>query len=248
MCSSFLFDTIILALVSKPVVVANNWDDEDDDDVKDNWDDEDEEVSTKSDAPAEPTPTPGVAVKKKKGKALKEKIAQKEQESKPKTTEELLAEKLERQRLVEESDLNAALDTFGVSSGEDASVLSNIRLASKKDFEDFQKALNEKLSPYIRSPHYITFLEELFRNLSAPLEVDDIKKLDSVLTSLFNEKIKAQKVCRLTGFYCCLNFFSCFSQQIGKKKVKKNAEVKVERDHDYSYDRNDDYNQYDDFF
>lgn len=222
-------------IVSKPAVVASKWDEEEDDDVKENWDDDDEDAS-KASSNADSTaqadaPKAAVSVKKKKQKALKEKLMQKELEmQRPKTQEELLADKLERQRLQEESDLALAKDAFGIDAAESesSSVLSGIQLASRSDFEGFRKALSSKLSPFVRSPHYVPFLEELFRELAVGLEADDIKKLDTVLTTIFNEKIKLQK--QMTK---------------GKKGAKKNAqEIRMERDGDYSYNN---YDEFDDF-
>lgn len=197
-----LFYCPFLAIV-KP---KQNWEEEEEDDLKENWDDEEEEEisnassnvdndqSNKSEKPETEVKKAAQSGKSKK-KALKEKLKEKElQDNRPKTAEELLAEKLERQRLMEESDLDMAKDTFGVSSGSDPSVLDTIRLATKEDFEDFRKALENKLSAYIRSPHYILFLETLFRELCTPLDTDDIKKLYTTLTTLYNEKIKIQKV------------------------------------------------------
>lgn len=184
-------------------MATNKWDDEEDSDVKENWDDDDEEpvskASSAGDASQQKPPTtepkePGA--KKKKQKALKDKLLQKDLEmSRPRTKEELLADKLERQRLQEESDLSLAKEAFGVdSNGVDTSSLGSIQLATRTDFEVFRKALNGKLSNYTRSPYYVPFLEELFRELATDLEADDIKKLDTVLTTIFNEKIKLQKV------------------------------------------------------
>ncbi|OTF81266.1 eukaryotic translation initiation factor 3 subunit J-like protein, partial [Euroglyphus maynei] len=99
--------------------------------------------------------------------------------------EELLAEKLENQRLIEEGDLALAKETFGIAGNttDSAVALSTIRLATKDDFEDFRKALDDKLNPYIRSPHYMTFLDGLFRTLASSLDSDDIRKLNSTLTA-----------------------------------------------------------------
>lgn len=187
------------------MVTANKWDDEEDDEVKENWDDDDEEEpskassagdATQAKAPASEPKEPGA--KKKKQKALKEKLLAKDLEmSRPRTKEEQLADKLERQRLQEESDLMLAKEAFGVTSnGVDSasSALGAIQLATRADFEAFRKALTGKLAAYTRSPYYVPFLEELCRELATDLESDDIKKLDTVLTTIFNEKIRIAKV------------------------------------------------------
>lgn len=159
---------------------------------------------------------------KSKRKALKEKLAQREaEETRPKTAEELLAQKLEQQRLVEESDLDLAKDTFGVSTGSDASILDNIRLASKEDFEEFRKALEQKLSPFVRSPYYASFLEDLFRNLSTSLDTEDIKKINHALNSLYNEKIKLQKVCFFFVYLWLLLNLTCLLRNSNKQRARR---------------------------
>jgi len=182
------------------VVKVDKWEGEDeDDDVKDNWDDEDEDKE-KEPSPDKEQTKPAVSAKKKKllkiaEKDRKDRIQVNEPELKPKTPEEALADKLERQRLQEESDLLLAKDAFGDSSGsKNTSSGLDITLYSKDDFESFKKSLVDKLIPYDKSPHYVNFLENLFRELCVSIESDDIKRLSSSLTSLLNEKVKAQKV------------------------------------------------------
>ena len=82
----------------------------------------------------------------KKGKALKAKIAEKEAEnSRPKTKEELLAEKLKNQRLQEESDLALAKEAIGGgSSGGECAELDSIELNTRADYDSFRKALSTK--------------------------------------------------------------------------------------------------------
>lgn len=220
----------------------NKWQDEEDDDIKENWDDEDDEEASKASSvnsdsvqqqqqQQKEATIKKVQANKKKSKVLKEKIAQKELEMRPKTTEELIAEKLERQRLVEEGDLALAKDTFGVSEqGTEASIaLNTIRLATQEDFDNFRKALDDKLTNFIRSPYYFTFLEDLVRSLASNLDTDNIRKLNTILTALYNEKIKQQK-----------------QQTKGKSKApKKNAKIKMELDDDYTYNQYGD--DYDDF-
>jgi len=109
----------------------------------------------------------------------------------PKSAEEILSDKLEKQRLMEESDLILAKEAFGVSSeGLD------VNLASKDDFDAFKKILVEKLSSVERSPYYVPFLENMFRELCVTLEPDDIKRISGNLNALFNEKVKAQKIAK----------------------------------------------------
>jgi translation initiation factor 3 subunit J len=192
--------------VPKKLGRDDRWEGEDEEeDVKDNWDDDDEvsESQASEDGP-KPAPT--------KKKTLAQKIAEKEEKARqeaeekrrqreeaegPKTAEEILADKLEKQRLQEESDLRLAEEAFGINEGgagaESGAGLDDIPLSSRKHFEAFQKNLVSKLQQVEKSPHYVGFLENTFRDLCVGLEPDDIKRVSSNLTALFNEKIKAQK-------------------------------------------------------
>ena len=193
-----MFEYLIESNLNSVPKVDNKWEGEDsDDDVKDNWDDEDDQ---QPDPEQEVTPkVPQIGAKKKK---LNQKIAEKERKereekmnAKPKTSDELLAEKLERQRLQEESDLLLAQEAFGENSTRSGESGLDISLNTKEDFDNFKKSLVDKLLVYDKSPHFVNFLENLFRELCVSIESDDIKRLSSSLTALFNEKVKAQKVC-----------------------------------------------------
>jgi len=213
-----------------PVVKGDKWEGEDeDDDVKDNWDDEEEEdkeIGGEKDKTASKQTTLSAKKKKLLKIAEKDRKDKNESESKPRTAEELLADKLERQRLQEESDLLLAKDAFGDSKNTSSGL--DISLSSKEDFDAFKKSLVEKLLTYDKSPHYVNFLENLFRELCVSLESDDIKRLSSSLTALFNEKVKAQKA------------------GTKSKKKGKGFSVRVERN-DVDFNVNNDIEEFDDF-
>jgi len=141
------------------------------------------------------------------------------------TPEEQLAYKLEQQRLQEESDLALAKEAFGVSSP------SDVPLTSRQDYESFKKMIIDKLSNSDKtSITYLKFLEDLIRELCAPIEADDVKKITSDLNALFNEKMKIQK------------------QTTKPKKKGKGYALKVERsDVDGNDGTTDLGNDYDDF-
>ncbi|RWS07921.1 eukaryotic translation initiation factor 3 subunit J-like protein [Dinothrombium tinctorium] len=203
----------------------DRWEGEDeDDDIKDNWDDDDEEEArsesseTKVDvvAPKKKKPLAVIIAEKeeKKRRELEEK-KKKELEEKasraPKTQEELLQERLEQQRLQEESDLLLAKEAFGVSDQKAERTSLDMNLSSKEDFDTFKRNLVIKLQSVEKSPHYVSFLETAFREICVTLDPDDIKRISSNLNALFNEKIKAQKTTK------------------AKKKGTKGAAIKIER-------------------
>uniref|UniRef100_T1J3U0 Eukaryotic translation initiation factor 3 subunit J n=1 Tax=Strigamia maritima TaxID=126957 RepID=T1J3U0_STRMM len=178
--------------------VVDKWEGEDeDDDVKDNWDDEEEESAEPQDVKKDSDTVKAVQVKKKniaknKLKEKQEKMKERQMEElSPMAADEVYQEKLRRKQLEEESDLQLAKEAFGLSDSR-----SNIDLmepSSREDFEMFKKCLVDKLTKYEKSVHYVTFLEDLLRDLCINLDSDDIKKFTSALNALSSEKAKAAK-------------------------------------------------------
>lgn len=168
---------------------SEKWKEEetDDGDVKDNWDDEDEEPRSE---PSDSVPKP--AASKKSSKVLRQKIVEKEmKERRTMTTEEALADRLYRQKLQEESDLKLAKEAIGITDAAEA--IDAAQLSSKEDFDKFRDKLVSKLRVVERSAYYSIFLESTMRDLCASLDVDDLKRISSSLTTLYNEKLKSQK-------------------------------------------------------
>jgi translation initiation factor 3 subunit J len=208
------------------LVVGDKWEGEDEEeDVKDNWDDDDEDKSESQGSEDKPKP-PSMSKKK----LLAQKIAEKEAKSRapPRvlTAAEEISEKLERQRLQEESDLLLAKEAFGIS--ENATGLDALPLSTKEDFEAFKKTLVARLQQVERSPNYVPFIEAAFRDICASMDPDDIKRLSSNLNTLWNEKVKAMKGPKA-------------------KKGKGKGGLKVERSA-MDFDGGADYNDFDDTF
>lgn len=113
-------------------------------------------------------------MKTKPKKTLAEKIAEKErlkkqqQEEKEReryenmTSEEKLAEKLRLQKIQEESDLIAAMDTFGVT---EKFGIDGMNPTNKTELAEFGDALNKKISQFKHLDDYPGFLEDLVRNV-----------------------------------------------------------------------------------
>uniref|UniRef100_UPI00358E6C3C eukaryotic translation initiation factor 3 subunit J n=1 Tax=Myxine glutinosa TaxID=7769 RepID=UPI00358E6C3C len=164
---------------------VDRWEGEDEDqDVKDNWDDEEEEKKV------EPMIVLAKPTEKKKGK-LKANI-----EAKTKVEqlqpEDALAEKLRLQKLQEEADLHVACETFG-ERGEAIVSIDTQNPETRDEFLEFEDALRKKITLFEKSPHYVSMLESLFRDVCISLDVDNLKKVTSTLTMLCNEKQKADK-------------------------------------------------------
>lgn len=166
-----------------------------------------------------------------KKKQLAQKIAEKEAAriKVPLTAEEALADKLEKQRLQEESDLKLTQESFGISDAGTAvtgSGLESVKLATKDDFEVFKKSLVNRLQLAEKSPHYVNFLDASFRDICASLEPDDIKRLSSSLNTLFNEKVKAQKVSLQTSrISVILHYYTILFRRAPKQRRERSKEL-----------------------
>lgn len=78
------------------------------------------------------------------------------------TPEERLAEKLRLQKIEEEADLRAAMDTFGVS---DKSGIDGLNPTNKIELTELAEAISKKVNQYKQMDDFPGFLEELVRNV-----------------------------------------------------------------------------------
>jgi len=216
--------------------------DEDDDDIKDNWDDDDEEEK-KEEVKQEPKPvkkkkTIADKIKEKEEKARQEKLARMEEvkileeDDRDLTPEEQMEEKLRRQRLQEESDLELAKDAFGVIDIPGQKTIDNFMPSNKDEFLELSSMIVQKLAKLELRSDYQLFLETLIRDCCAGLEAEDIKKISTILNALVNEKQKLNKVAKgkkKTG-------------AASKKTLASGKGVKDDMDYDDGY-----YNEFDDF-
>ncbi|RZF41540.1 hypothetical protein LSTR_LSTR000254 [Laodelphax striatellus] len=95
-------------------LVSHQWEGEDEDDIKDSWDDpeEDENEAKEAEAAAIKAKNEAKKLEEKKKKALEAKLKE-EKRLEDMTPEERFAEKLKRQKLQEESDLQLAKEMIG---------------------------------------------------------------------------------------------------------------------------------------
>jgi len=191
-----------------PVVVkSDKWEGEDEEEpVKDSWEDEDEE---KKDAQPASTTTAAVPAKKKASKKLEEKIAEKERKEREEaesrrrneeanlTPEEKMAEKLRRQKLVEDSDFELAKETFGVSRREGS--IDDAEPTTKEQFAELRNNLVKKMQSLSLKENYNDFVEELIRDICVGLEVEVLKKISNTTKSLHEEKLRMAKAAAKGG-------------------------------------------------
>jgi len=226
---------------SEAVVRATNdhWDgeDQDEDDLKDNWDDDEEEEKS---APAAQQSQP--KKKKKLADIIKEKEEKKRQEllakkleeennNKELTPEEALEEKLRRQRLQEESDLEIAKDMLGIEDIPGQKTIDNFNPMNKEEFQELSNMIVQKLAKFEQRSEYSQFLETLVRDCCAGSDADEIKKISNTLNLLVQEKQKMNKAIK------------------GKKKTpgtKKTLASGKGMNDDMNYG-DDYYNEFDDF-
>merc|ERR1712038_793470 len=225
-------DTATPAVVSMP---SDKWDGEDEeDDIKDAWDAESDEENSQKSEEAKP-------VKVKKKKTLAQKIAEKEEaaeqarlekmrmeeeEMEANTPEGKLAEKMRLQKLTEQNDLKIAQDMFGVGAvgGIDA-----MNPQTKEEFEDFSKAVLDKITSLESSEHFQDFAEEFVRSLCMSLNVQTLKKCKTHVEAFHSAKLKEEKAAT------------------GKGKKGKNPLKSLKMDRDSTTNYYDGYNDMDDF-
>lgn len=83
------------------------------------------------------------------------------------TPEEKLAEKLRIQKIQEESDLRAAMDTFGVV---DKSSIDVFHPTTRSELMELGDAISKKVNLYTKVDDFPGFLEELVRNVCVNCE------------------------------------------------------------------------------
>lgn len=153
----------------KVASVKDNWEDEDDDNVKDAWDEEEE-----------PSPPP----QKTESKKATTTTTTTATTSKPvkEMTEE---EKKEAQM---KADLAHTTELFGLEKS-----LDEFSIDSKEEYKDFVNRINARLSTLTKKPLYLEFVDELFKSLCQPLTGDQVKKLSISVKTISDNKLVEEK-------------------------------------------------------
>ncbi|KAB7497298.1 Eukaryotic translation initiation factor 3 subunit J [Armadillidium nasatum] len=239
-------DEYIPPPVTSARAVTDKWEGEDEEeDVKESW--EDDEESKKNDLENQTTSTTAKKKKKKITEIVAEKEKrhlqelerrqkEKEQERRNQTPEDILAEKLRLQKIQEDADLQLASELMGEKEKSEPESLDAFDLSSSSGLSEFRIAFTKKIKTIDRlekRPFYVTFVEDVCRDLCEKLETEDIKRVTTILNSLYNEKVKANKPVK------------------GKKKGAGKAKLNVGQGaiadqvaNNFGYD---DFDEYDDF-
>ena len=111
---------------------------------------------------------PKAAPKVAKKKTLKEKLREREEAEQKKAVERAakagpLANKLAKQRLVEQSDFAAAKDAFGVGGGSGDSALDSFLPKTEADFIEYAGMVAAKIQPFDNSAFYKVLLKEIVK-------------------------------------------------------------------------------------
>ncbi|KAK9807367.1 hypothetical protein WJX73_007240 [Symbiochloris irregularis] len=101
-----------------------------------------------------------------------------------------IAEKLRKQKLVEDADLRSAEELFGGS----AISLDSFAPKSAKDFEQFGKSIVQKyVAAHTNNSNYKSLLKALVKEALASSDVQQVKDVEACLAGIRSEKIKEEK-------------------------------------------------------
>jgi len=222
------------------VTKTDKWEGEDsDDDAKDNWDDDSDEEKKSDESKGDEVK----AIQKKKKKKLADIIAEKEakklaeleekrrqaeEDEANMTPEAKLAQKLERQRLEEERELELAKDMLGCK---DEVAGMNFRPSNKEEFNQLSSDLLEKFRGLENNDLYQDFAIALISGMATNLNVPTLKKIKSEAEAFVSAKLKEEKAAKA-----------------GKGKKTKGASLRMDTDRAMMGRGLDDgYNDMDDF-
>lgn len=108
-----------------------------------------------------------------------------------------IAEKLRRQRLVEEADLQSAKELFGSARGATALALDTFEPKSLKDHEELARQVTQQyLLPHSKNQHYKTLLKALIKAACGPVALPEVKDLETCIAGIKSDKIKEEKAAK----------------------------------------------------
>ncbi|KAJ1721003.1 Translation initiation factor 3 subunit J component [Coemansia erecta] len=211
-------------------ISKKKWEDEDasdDESVASDWDVSSEEEEEEE---QEPAPKSAPAPKPKAKAAAKVPSDDESEEDEDDET----AKRLRDRKLQQEADLKNAEDLFAGLTIKDTNinnVLATMNPKTQAEFDEFRKALVERITKAQNSRLYNQFIEKLVRDLADPLKDHDVRKLASGLTTLANEKQRAAR--------------EATKPKKKNKKATLSAPPKDQMDMaDYSRDAFDDYDDF----
>ena len=88
---------------------------------------------------------------------------------------------------------------FGLDEIDEASLVDAVTPTDSASFTSFREALVTKLRKYENSPHYVTFLDSLVKNLCLQIDVEVVRKISAALAASETEKRKEAKKAKKAG-------------------------------------------------
>ena len=110
-----------------------------------------------------------------------------------------LAEKLRLQKLAEDNDLKLAQEMFSGGSVGAVGGIEAMNPETKEEFEDFSKAVLDKITSLSASDHFQDFAEEFVRDLCMSLNVQTLKKCKTHVEAFHSAKLKEEKAAKDKG-------------------------------------------------
>ncbi len=103
-----------------------------------------------------------------------------------------VAEKLRRQKLVEEADLEAAKELFG-TDGEEID-LGTYAPKSEKEFVKFGTLVATKyLTPFKTSAFYKEAIKSFVKSATKTMSAAEVKEVEAAIVAIRNDKVKSEK-------------------------------------------------------
>ena len=134
----------------------------------------------------------------------RERLRRTEQEADLKHAQDLLGDDfgnigISNNRKAKVSGTVIAIDGKDPNNTVDIATLPLFNPSTKAQFEQLRNTLVPILTASSKKAHYVLFLQELAKQLAADLPSDQVKKVSSALTTLSNEKMKAEKASEKGG-------------------------------------------------
>merc|ERR1739845_192497 len=107
----------------------------------------------------------------------------------PLTEEEKVAAKIRAQKEEDDCNIQLARDMCGLKENK----IDSLVPVTKEDFDQFGKAISEKISAFSTSEHYSDLVENITKYVCVDLNTASLKKLKLHIESLHSAKLKEEK-------------------------------------------------------
>merc|ERR1712029_1148331 len=105
------------------------------------------------------------------------------------TEEEKASAKMHAMKMEEQAQMSLTRDMFGLGSGK----VDDMVPQTKEDFDNFAKALCEKIRLFNNSEHYNDMLESITKDLVIDMSVPTLKKVKIHVEGMHSTRLKEEK-------------------------------------------------------